>query len=766
MARYRGKRSFTVAGGGDEEEDREYSPTVDKNPFYRTMDIFNGVFKKEIKLRGGSQNKTDLGTIWVDFEERTPSLIVEVLRPALDPTRSWFKLKCGHEWEGKTLKEDGIAKIPNATDYGMCAVCGAEGAYRGFEHEWQHIIFKSDLVARAIFCEQYADMLSKQYNVLKEQIEPFLSLLVNVFDDLRVNSLWEKVYPGSATFIWERWRRLTMQRRNEVNTNFLAYIFAVAFSVPTDPNGEFEPLRPIVEWCVKKVKYRGFSNMLINVRVMLDRCMGALLSKLPPPQPRQGLMVPPPPPSPTLQGLQNVPSSDGTPKSGGENSSEESTEENDEASGVQGSSSQTQSGSKEGERDEEEDGQEGEDQVPDHIPSSDGLGSEEERSEALQKLMAKASVLDKKEEHPDPTDEDKINASRSKALQAMIGKVLGTDITDLRDIDKAMPDDSMDADMEKQVERLQSAITTKSEKSQLTSNAKANVLIIDVTNDGKGDGEVELTPDEKLHVGRMRTAFFRAMGRQKIKRTSAGNAIDVQALIQYRGDHQDASVFEGSEVAQGFVYSILCDMSGSMAGTFGTVCHATEMLKQALHYPFVIGNIWGFRGGSYLPNRDNRNGEVWMYRYARDVHWYTGSQPTRLHNGRDGVIDIPVRCDGITPMNSALNVTVTHLWRKMPQGMAKRLYLLTDGSPMQTRATGKSLPDFVLRQFVANEIKVARRHGISVYTLVIGNHSISEEHCLQMFGPRRYWRRVGDKDVGSTLSALVLDDFQKYLKAR
>ena len=117
-------------------------------------------------------------------------------------------------------------------------------------------------------------------------------------------------------------------------------------------------------------------------------------------------------------------------------------------------------------------------------------------------------------------------------------------------------------------------------------------------------------------------------------------------------------------------------------------------------------------------------------------------------------------------MNSAVNVAVTHLWKKMPSGMAKRMFLLTDGSPTQTRTSGGSLPTFLLRKFVAKEINLARKHGIQVYTMIIGSHEINDAEALEMFGSRKYWRRVGSATVGKTLSSLVLTNFDKYLKSR
>jgi hypothetical protein len=813
MARGKGRRFYYNAGGQTNPGDAsEWEPRVDKNPFYRTMEIFNGVFKKNIKLRPGQNNATDLHTIYVNFGELKAEQIHSYIKDGKDSSHAIYLLRCGHEWEGRTTNSSGHPKVIGQ-DYGMCGVCGAEQIYRGFEHEWQHIIFKSDLAARKVFVDLYAEQLVKTApNVDEDELKQFLHLLVNAFDDIRVNSLWEKVYPGSAQAIWERWRFYTLKMGDAVNSSFLAYIFAVAFGLPTDQQGDFEAMRPVVEWAAQKVRYRGFANMLIDVKVVIDRCMGTLLARIPPPPPKG--MQPPPPPS--LTPPQQLPQTsggagtqDGTTQSNqgpqqqgamdGKSQNQEDQandkpqpgdhESQDQAvSGAQAAPSGQESSSDQAVEEEgsspgsTEKGQGGGSQEADggelrtgsgqgikSLPSAkDVQATDEERSEALKKLIANPFELDPKEEHLDPTDEDLAAAQKSQSTRLMVARALNQDISNLDDLESTMPTGEPDEDMKRQIEQLQNSVTVKSEASQLTGGAKARITLIDVTSEGTPSGDVvELDEDERFAIQRMRSAFYRTMGRQKAKHSPQGNVVDVQALIQYRGDHQDPNVFENEDINQGFAYSLVCDMSGSMQGTFPSVCRATEILKQALHFPFVMGNLWGFRGGERVPGRGGDiEGEVWMYRYANDVTWYTGTTPHRIHQGFNGTVTMPVKCGGITPMNAAINVTSTHLWRKMPAGMAKRMFLLTDGAPMQIRRDGKQLPEYALRQFVAKEIREARKHGIQVYTIVIGQHAIDDEKCLQMFGPRKYWRRVGADRVGTVLASLVLANFSRYIRAR
>jgi hypothetical protein len=781
------RSSYLAAGRADNAtDDRKWEPRIDKDPFHRTMGIFNGIFKKKIKLSAGKTNSTDLHTIYVNFGEYLPSKITQILRPGYDDDHIVFMLECSHEWEGRKLTKEG--QLKKVGDWGMCAICGGDSVYRGFEHEWQHIIFKTDIAAKAVFCEQYAEQLSRQLpadGISKSEISDFLHMLVNAFDDIRVNSLWEKVYPGSALAIWDRWQRFAAGMEGSVA--FIPFIFAVAFNIPTNPQSDFEPMRPVIEWALKRIKYRGFNNMLLDVRIVIDRCMGAILSNMRPPAPKQ--MQPPPPPSMNIpvpeepsqggagqsqQGEETQPNDDNKDENQANSETDKGQEDSDSDSGSDSQSHQVGSGQESESNKEDGEGcgnldKEDQDSDLGGVPSAASLPAEDiERQNALDKLMRDPKSLDAKEEHPGPTSEDLDTAKSSQSLRAALNHILHSDISDNSLSDMEEPDGEPDLDMQAQIDQLRAGVAQKGETSQLTDGAKARVVLIKVTPEGKGDFRVELEDSEKSAIQRLRATFLRSMGKQKAKRLSAGTAVDVESLIQYLSDYQDPDVFENQDISKGFAYSVVSDMSGSMGGCFPDVCRAVEILKRALDFPFVVGNLWGFRGGQSIGGQSNDNrsfsSDVWMYQYDRKVDWYTGTVQHRVFPGPKGVFDVPVECGGITPMNSAINVVTSHLWRKMPAGMAKRMFLLTDGSPMQIKVNGRPIPEFILRQFVANEISRAWRHGIQVNTVIIGEHAIDDSKCLQMFGPSKHWIRVGKQQVGRALVTLVLRNFNRYLK--
>lgn len=768
MAYQKHHRRPAHGGGGQSSADlgKEYEPKVDKNPFYRTNDIFNACLKKKVRLDAGDLNCTDLKTIWVNFSERLFVAIVTQLGKN-DEGRYIYALECGHQFVGS---RDNLLPVGKRAP---CWTCSTQQAYLGFEHEWQHIAFKSNLAAQRVFTQQYAAQLRQQApHVDQQTLEQFLHLFINAFDDLRCNSLWEKYCPGSAQMIWARWKRLTEGMGDNVNSNILCYIFAVAFDIPTDPQGEFESMRPVIEWGIQRSKYRGFMNMLVDVKAVLERCMGAILARIPPPPPKppqpQQPQQPQQPPPQQAQAGQQQPQDQGDPED--QDSDEDSSQ--DAQSQQQDSSSQDPSqtgGQPNGQPDPSQGASEGDSQAgqgqdavppPTHIPAASSVqATPKERSDALAKMMAGAQPIDSSEEHK-IVDTDAVRADPSAAPLAMAA--LGTDTSDLEELEEQQDRNGPDTDMQDALDKLNSGIGDQSKDSILTADAKAKVQLIDVTPEGASGSVIELNDEERFAVSRLRAHFHKTMGKKKAQRGSDGAEIDIDSYVQFSIDHQDSDVFSSESQQQGFAYHVLTDMSGSMnGGPFNQVCHAVEMLKKSLAFPFVRGELWGFRGGE-------KHGEVWLYRYDRKCVGYTGS--ARVFFGSGKSLSFPVACGGITPMNTAIRVTTNHVARNVPAGMVKRMFLLTDGSPFQQRLSGRSMPEHLLRQFVAKEINIARQRGIQVYTLVIGD-SISDDHCRQMFGMHRFWKRVNldrsdQNSVDRTLTRLVLDNFTKYLKAR
>jgi hypothetical protein len=693
MSRSKRSRSHFTSGGPDTDTEHPIPgvPLLDKDPFYRTNEIFNNLFKKNFRIEQGPNNATDCAKkIFVNFGERLEQVITGIIDAPIAETTHTYSLACGHEWRGKP------GAVVNGVNPAPCLLCSAQQIYRGFEHEWQHIIFKSNLVARKIFCEQFARMLFISNRIpphLNEQkIVEFLSILVNAFDDIRCNSLWSLVYPGSSDEIWKRWRRLTEEK---TSNDFITFVFQTHFDLPSDP--KWDQLRAIVKWGTEKVQYRGFANMLLDLRVVVEQCLAALVQQQEQPQP-------PPPPSA------------GGPSPPGPLEAQLRT--------------------------------------PDTTPNVKGLD----------KLVQGAEELDENETHADPSPDD-MKSPGAQVARAMVARALQPEKLDPQEVD-ALLSGPPDQDVRDAVDQLRDGISQKSMASMLISDTKAKTLLIDVKPEDVEGSAIELTPEELLVVQRMRSSFFKALGRRKAKRGPTGPVVDVPAFVQYLCGGADPNVFESEDTQRGFAYAVLSDMSGSMDTAYVEVCHGMELLKKSLDFPFVMGSQWGFRGATAVTGnnfvRKADPGEVWIYRYDKDCNGHKGVSTVR--NPFNGLpLNVPVECGGLTPMAPAIHVATTHLRSYVSSGMAKCLFLLTDGSPYQQKTSGGTIPESMLRAFVAKEIQRARASGIKVFTLVIGEESIPEDKCLQMFGPKRFWRRTSEEGLAVALSRLVIENFTTYL---
>ena len=792
-SRFRGSRSSSyVSGGFTPKQPAASKPPwearIDKNPIYRTHDILNGIFKKKgekrVRLEQGNINATDGETIWCRFSDKVERKLISIE----DDGGPLYTFDCGHTYRDIGKKQHVVGEEL------QCWKCSEYEGYLGFEHEWCHHWGKSDIVATELF----VNAMLQDYGKLAPNLDApllrlFLHLVTNAFEDLRVNSLNEKVYPGSAEGLWKRWKRLTLKRGDAINENFLDFLFAAALGVPTSSESEFAPLRPIVEWGADRIRYKGPANGFAIIRVTVDRCIGSLLKDFEKKQQQQ----------------QSGSGANGTSQPGTSQTQQSQGGEQEEDDGEQ--EAQGEDGS-----DDRGDGDQGDAGVGEEDRADDGGGSQtpqgatgspslpkgpsarqmmQQQSAAggssvnqiLQQLTTSTEPLDDAEEHKRATPENISKHPNPASIADSINKAMRLDPSDDEGVEQMVAAGHVDEDVAQAIGQLKSGLAQQSEQSHLTSDARAKVQLFDVKPGDVCGTRTELSSQEFLAADRMHTTFIRALGKMEAKRSTDGSTIDMDALIQRTielGDDDGTpsptsteDIFESDALSQGFAYQILVDMSGSMQGSpFQQVCRGVEMLKKALKFPFVRGDLWGFRGATPLDDRrDNDYGEVWLYRYDKNCQAYTGSTMARIGSQR---YKVPVECAGVTPMNSALRIAVRQMITRVPAGMAKRIFLLTDGSPAAMKVGtqgqgfgfGKQIPDFLLRQFVRREVNHARSKGVHVYALLIGS-GVSEEQAKAMFDPKKYWAYTesdpnSQQSIDRVLTKMVVDNFTRYLRAR
>ena len=172
---------------------------------------------------------------------------------------------------------------------------------------------------------------------------------------------------------------------------------------------------------------------------------------------------------------------------------------------------------------------------------------------------------------------------------------------------------------------------------------------------------------------------------------------------------------------------------------------ATRMLVEALDFPFVEIDIWGFQS--------LEDGEVTLTRFSPLLETF--------HTTKSEV-------EGSTPLHIALKVSI----RELLEGSdAKQLIILTDGAPMYAGANHRLIAESQLRQFVREQVLLARRRGINVTTLLVGDRAedgkihfdVSRKNTQFMFGSERYWKYVDQNRLGEDMVHAVSASFLAYL---
>lgn len=663
------------------------------------------MFNKDIQIREGAISKTNIiGAIWVNFGQVVLQKIVG--GKELDG----YSLSCGHSY---SLRRD---ESPDIGKEVVCYRCGMLNAYRNFEHEWSHIIFKSSPAMFDRFIQLYANHYGSY------EIVNLLALVIQAFDDIRVNSLWYLVYAGSATEIHERWVE-AVNNSSEVNTNFITWLFAVALGCTHKiTSGPFYDLVPIAKKAMDSVKFRGAANMLLVVRWFLEQCIDRLRN----------------PTEDKLQSGQKT-NKDASKKNEGNESSDSSSKE-DKNSPVMS------------------------------------------RDEAVQQIAKDLHDLNRAQTHHliDKADYvSKIAYRLQKEEEISLSKIMKFIPEELKqeeipDLDPQGVRRPIDGEMEDAVKSLQQNEGDATQNQYLLNDVE-NVLMADVLPEHiLPESIISLGQEQQDDVNKMRAVFAKFIGKKIARLVEDGDEINIQSLIQYRLDGQNDEVFEDEGLDRGFAYLTLCDMSDSMDGVpFNYVCLGSEMLKKALDYPFVEGHLWGFRGAiglgseNYVTTREKilaatKGGEVWIYKYNPKCGGYFAKEVETVGTGKFSRDKIPVKCGGMTPTPTALHLAVKYLVSSVPSGMEKKIFLLTDGNPTQVKLDG-GVPREVLLRAVRKEINAARNKGIRIYTTILGNE-VTDKDAYEMFGPQIFWKRVPSDMIGQALLETVITQFVSFLR--
>lgn len=593
--------------------------------------------------------------------------------------------------------------------------------YRIVEHEISHILFQSNSLARKKFLEEYCAKVEQvtQKAGVRVNVAGFrkmMSAIIGILEDHRVNSLWGLLYPGSYMQIQERNKVHAETAVPHVDRSLLAYMLTLHAGM--DAQSNFSKYKPFIQEAFRKVERKGFGATLLATKWLVTQLVSELIRE------QTGQSSPQAPPQ--VQNYNPQAAIQALLPGGGGGGSQSS----------QGGQQQQQDGGTNGPQD------------PNALdPDQDGWypppvgGDLQTRSNALDKLEQMADA-DNHEDDKDDFQDPKF-PSRQELSDA---DQVADEVTSIDANDQSQMDDFMgrsEQEMQNIVDEAARAMRQQMTEDDWTKrDAMAKVVFTDVRSKDIAD-TIDITPDDRNAIKRLRAQFFRVMGRTKTALSDSGTKIDLQAYIQARAAGQIGECFEHEVRGQGFKSVILLDRSGSMYGEKTQQAErACRIIARSTRFPFVDMNVWGFKSTD--------TGQVDIDRFDRMMDSYTTKRSC---------------VGGVTPLHIAVRLGVRYL-EGGPE--AKHLFVLTDGFPIYSRRDGRDFPTWQLMMYVRDEVLRARKHGIGVTCLFIGHgygsYDVTPKQMRFMFGAPKNWAMLEPQRLGDGLIRSVSKSFINYLR--
>lgn len=566
--------------------------------------------------------------------------------------------------------------------------------YRLVEHELAHILFESNVTAKRLFIEQYigatqSALVRNKLPLLDDDqhraLKTLLGTVVGLVEDARVESLWGLLYPGSYRLMQAMAKaRIPSKLLSYAHRSLETYLIIAATGIAVVP-GQFSKYEGVLKQALKMVEYRGFTATLVVSKWLITKLVDEALKprerlkeqqKLAPVFAQQALGAPgaaPPPPG------------------------------------------------------DDED-------VPMQAPAPLTMADLQARRQALSKVLETGdNTLSTLSSIPGDWGEKKFPPGAHEISEA---KRMVKAAMDLKPTKETMDEflGRSEKKMRERVEEILEALGRQEEvDGWITKNALAKVNLKDV----RGSSAVALSTEDNAAMNRLRSLFFRVLGRRKYTLHEAGTSIDVPAYIASKLSGFPEPCFRVDDPGRGFKVMVLLDRSSSMKGTKTDQAErACRIVSQALRFPFVEFHVWGFQ---------SHNSALNLTRFDRATLSFTNKDS---------------QVGGHTPLHIALRVAT----RFMTMGdEAKQIIIITDGWPSHSSAKGKWATK-TLQRFVREEVRTARRIGMNVTGVVIGK-DMSDEGLSFMLGPPTNWKRMDKHKLGAGLVQVVSSSFTKYLRA-
>lgn len=342
------------------------------------------------------------------------------------------------------------------------------------------------------------------------------------------------------------------------------------------------------------------------------------------------------------------------------------------------------------------------------------------------------------------------SSPENKALATLHARnAIVTNVKDSGQLERALNESR--SEMDSLVEKARGGGRSRTQDDWLRRDAPAKIVFRDIRREDIV-ATAPLTPKEaaraaeeaakdKETVRRLRAHFFRVMGRKMFALEDSGMEVDVEALIAYRLTRDPRPVFRTEQRSRGFRAMVLIDRSTSMSGRpTAQAERACRVIEQALRFPFVRVETWGFQS--------TERGVVDITRFPPGLEVF--------QSAKSGV-------GGQTPLHIATRLAA----RRLEDGHEKKhLFVITDGMPVYQVKNGQQVSQSILERQVREDVLLARTRGVGVTGVLLENgHSDGDVDSMRfMFGPQRHWKIMDVDDFGKDLVSLVASSFADYLR--
>lgn len=635
-------------------------------------------------------------------------------------------------------------------------------AYQLTEHEISHVLFESDVLAKAYFVEEYAKKVSevaskRGVDLSARNIRIAIDTIANVLDDERVISLWGLLYRGSEKIMRRMKYEDAQPYVDQAHDNLLTLLCCLAGRVEV-PEGKLDRFRPYMLEALRKVYHRDHHAVLVASKWLIAMMVGEIIrenrgedplsipdqllmpgAKTGPgqgPESSEGAGEPQagqgPGEAPSAAHSEAQEAEDTVPRMPYEAAEDEDEEEPSRAGGGAGASAQAG---------EEEPSEQGGPWQPPEVEAN-----VDERSRALAQLAEQLGRAPRElaDKLSDVHESKYKRAGQEQRARRNARKALNQEVKEANPLEHAL--DASAAQMRNIVQKVRHQVRNAwQEDDWIRRDAMAKVVFHDVKKSDTS-ANIHLDPDDDAVVRRLRAAFFRILGRRAMRQEEAGVEIDVPSYIERRLNYNPLPVFRTEARGRGFKALVLIDRSSSMKG-YKTVQaeRGCRIISRALRFPFVESEVWGFQSWE--------RGQVDITRFEQGMEVFETSQS---HVG------------GMTPLHTAIRVAVRHLEEGSEK---KQLFVISDGWPTFARKSGTPMGTRALMSFVRKDVDRARSKGIGVTAVMIGvqtgRHGVQTEvkphNMNRMFGSHRHWRLMG-QDFGGDLVRLVARSFADYLQ--